>query len=727
MNDFNQPNTSDVAPFPAIKRTPELDLDFSFILNVLKNRYKIIAGCTIAALILAFAFLQIQKPLYTATAVLQLNTQDQILLDMNSMVLSRTDDTSSLNTEIDIIRSRTVSRRVIDKLGLKERPEFDVSGIEDPERAQIKAVNMFQDRLSVKKDPLSYTVKLSFTSETPDDAKEIVNTLAEEYLAFQIEARYESARRAYQWLNERVEDLRAEVIATENAVQDFSIENNLLEVDGRPAENDQLKALNNQLSRARQDYATAKAKAEQITALRESGQSLSSLPEVLNSSLIQNLRVQEATLARESSELANQFGPRHPRTSEIDRQLRDIRGKIGAEISRITQGITKQVEIAEQREATARQEIESIQSTSGSAKGFKIQLDNLKREADATRELYEAFLTRMKETGEAENLEQVNAKIINLADLPLRPSSPNKPFILALSLLAGLSGGLAGAFLLSHIYRGFLNPVEIEDYLGLSCIGMVPEVSKKQIMADMRMDHPSSAHAEALRTLIASLKLAKGDNIPKSILIISSIPEEGKGWLSTSLARIVAKSGKKVLLLDCDMHRRMSLDVPANDPVKSLNDYLAGNAEFHEIVKVEEGTGTHYIGSSPETRNLQELLESERMKTLMDHAHNEYDMIIVDSPPVIGMSDVLFLAQIVDTALLAVRWMDTPRNVVENALRTLSRARIPLFGAVMTRVNFEQFKRSEYGARKYYQQYGQYYKSQIEEDNRILKISDKVS
>lgn len=722
-NSYNQNNSA--SSFLKRQNTIELDLDFLFIWNALKSRYRIIVGCAALALILGAAYLHFQTPLYTATAKLQLNTQDHMLTDLNSLVLSRSNDSASLNTEIDIIRSSTLIRRVIDQLGLRNNEEFKTD-VQDPEIAMIQIARAFEERLSVRKDPQSYTVYMSFTSENPRDAKDIVNTLADEYLKFQIEARYEKSRRAYEWLNARVEELRQQVIAAENAVQDFSEQHNLFEVEGSALEDSQIKDLNMQLSLARQDLATARAKSQQARSLKASGGSLSSLPEVLGSPLISSLREQEAELLRQRTELSNQFGPKHPRTADINGQLGNLRGKISAEISRIADGVIKDVEIARQREQDIREQLKALQATSGGAKGFKAELDNLKQEAEATRELYEAFLTRMKETGETEDLEQVNAKIINEASLPLKPSYPKKSLIMLLSLFAGTSGGLAIAFLMSHIYRGFLNPAQVEDYLGLTCLGMVPEVSKKQIMVDMAMAYPSSAHAESLRTMMAGLQFAKEGEAPRSILIISSIPEEGKGWLSTSLARIVAKSGKRVLLLDCDMHRKMSLEVPANDPVKTLNEYLSGHAEIQDIIKVETGTKTHYIGSSPETRNLQELMESDRMKQLMDYAHNEYDMVIVDSPPVIGLSDVLFLSQLVDTAILAIRWMDTPRYVVENALRTLSRARIPLFGAVMTRVNFNQFKRYEYGAAKHYEQYGHYYRSGVDEsEEKVLQLSDK--
>ena len=735
----NRRRTDHISPAPA-GLSPELnpgrglDFDIRYIFNVLLARWKPILALVILSGVFGYLYLSFQKPLYTASAMVQLAANQQPLMDAESVVLGQITNDSAIQSEMDILRSPALMRRVVERLELDKKSEFNAAhqqktfvwkirqGIRSffnrvpqgenaeeqaKERTQIAVTNAVSRRVSLSKNPLSYTVTISFTSDNANRAKVIANTIAEEYLAYQIESSTDASRRAREWYTKRLEELQENVITAERAVQQYSQEHDLFELDGKTLDDQQVSELNDQLADARASLSQAEARLERAKGLVESGGGIESVTEVLNSVLIQSLRSKEADLMREKSELSAHFGPRHPQMEKINRELGDLRGKISTEINKILGGMENEVAITRARVETLGKDLDVMRSGMGDE--TRVQLTELKREAEANRILYESFLTRAKEIREAENIDQARAKIISVAETPLIPSWPRKNLILAFFLLTGAMTGVVLAFLLELLSIGFTSPRQIENNTGLPYFGMVPEITHTDAAANNIITNSSSVYTESLRSILASLQFSDVNNPPRSVLIISSVPQEGKGWLSVSLARVAAQAGKKVLLLDCDLHRPPVSDVFKEAPQHTLNEYLHGACALREAIQTDSVTGLHYIASVAHKGSAQELLESSRMRDLMDYAHAEYDLVIMDSPPVIGIADVMFLSRLAHTTILAVRWANTPRRIVNNALRILNRAHIKLSGIVLTRVDMHHYKKFEFGDSYFYSFYNSYY------------------
>lgn len=702
--------------------------DPHLLINVLLERKKLIIGVTLLSLIIGYTFLSFQQPHYQSTALIQLNTRSIPVLGADSIVLGHVDDKAAIQSELDILRSPELAQRVIDELSLHEKEEFnpnfestDAIG----ERQKVEILRSVQSHITFRKDPLSYTVHLTFESILPERTRNIANAFAHEYLKYQIERQEAINREANEWLSTRVVELRQSVMKSERAVQAFSAQNGLFELDGMTLDDQQVSELNSSLVEARSEYAQSEARLAQAQKLLNSSSGIESVPEVLNSYLIQRLREQEVNLLRERSELSGHFGPKHPSMQNITSETRDLRAKIASETRKIVQGLENELEVATARIESLETDLLRMRRNMGENTKQSVELDDLKREAQANRQIYASFLERLKESGQAANLEQTTAKIIARAQLPLNPSKPNKKLIMVLFLFCGGFIGTSLALILEYFSRGFTSPQAIEDSLGIENIGMVPEIpaSRQKTLSAFANDNKNSVYAESLRRILAGLQFSVTADNPRSVLILSSLPQEGKGWVSASLASILAHSNKKVLLLDCDLHKKSIGEVLGCETKASLNEYLSGDAKLKDIITPDPASGLHFIGSQPSRGNIQNMLESDEMKTLIEHAHKHYDLVLIDAPPVVGLSDVFFLCGLVDACIFLVQWGKTPKHVVQHALRILEKTQIKIIGTVLTRVDMAQYRRHEFGRGYLYKKYGDYYQD-LEEFN--VSMADKV-
>ena len=746
---------------PPVGQTEAWNFNFRYLFDVFHRRFRIILGVTLLSLLFGVLFLSFQKPQYTVTAAIQLNNNAFKPTAVQMSMSDSLGDSAAIQSELDIIKSAPLIRRVVTKLELQKKPEFNsalarptlaskikkslksrlggenvgtshqvagLEGIDEAEVTLIKVTRAVSSRLNLRKDPLSYTVRISFTSRYPNRARVIANAIAEEYMIYQIESDTTVNREAGKWLSERVGELRQQVQKSEQAVQKFSEEHNLFELDGKTLDDQQISELNAQLVMERTAYAEAAARLSHAQRLLKSSQGIDSIREVLSSGLIQNLREQEAELLREQSELSGHFGPQHPAMNKITDEIYDLRKKINSEIDKIIQGLENEVAVSRARKQSLTSQLSQLSGKLGKSTNLEIQLSELRRDAEANRILYESFLAQLKQTEESQSLQQARAKFISKAEYPLRPSAPNKKLILAFFMMIGAFSGATAALVLEAVRQSFTSPEQIEDYLGMVNIGIVPEMNNLSDVVSSQKS--SSIYAEALQNILASIKFQNRKNLRRSIMVISALPQEGKGWMAISLARAAAQSGKKVLLVDCDLHRPMVSNTFSIKAKHTLNDFLDGSSLLKDIVNVDRKTGMHYISSSPDHRNIQRLLESNKMKQMIEAAHNKYDLVIMDSPPVIGMSDVMFLSQLADTAVLAVRWSSTPRHIVQKALQTLSRMEVDLLGAVLTRVPLKQYKEFKFGGRAFFKRYHAYYdapKSYTAIAGNVLKIRSSRS
>lgn len=700
-------------------------------LSMLRRRWTVLAGSLAAFTVLTVVLLLVITPKYTATTLLQINTRQEQVVKVEEVMSGLSSSDAAIRTEIDVLTSRKLASRVIDKLNLMQNADFtgnvsvlgevksaigffllplrtsadNADAFKEREYARTRAINALLDNLRVDMRPRSYSIVLNYTSPNPQLSAQIANTFAQEYLNSQLEDRFEATRRANAWINERLKQLQKSVQASELAVQKFREKQGLTEAKGVLLSEQQLSELNSQLILARTQLAEAQARFQRTKQLQASGRGIESAVEVLNSPLIMNLREQEATVRQNMSDLASRYGERHPRMVNIRNQLADLQRKIHEEINKIQGSLENNVAVAQARVATLEDQLEALQAKTSLSTDANVQLAELERQAQAEKTLYESFLSRSKEIAQMD-FAQTDARIISTAEVPLKPSSPKKLLILALAFIMGAGTGVGLMLLLEMMDSGFRTAAQLEEAVKTPVLGLLGELPADCDVVHYVVDKPTGAFTEGVRAVRTALQFANPDKETKVIVISSSVPQEGKSLFALSLAQLTASGGAKVLLIDADMRRPSVARQLDLKPKAGLAELLAGQAKEKDAILELPKSKLSVLPALANTQFAQELLGSRKMADMMAAWRKQYDLIVIDSPPVMAVADAITLSSLSDALLFMVRWGSTPRPLVANAIKQLKACNAALAGCVVTRVDMEKQHAYGYGDYGYY--YGKY-------------------
>lgn len=727
-------------------------IDVGDIFRKLKRRKLILFAAMIFITGLAIVVVNLMTPKYNSVSQVLIDPRQQNVVDIESVLSGLPQDAETIESEIRILRSRKLAERVITKLKLYEYPEFkpgtgqpslitrvlnpasflpeswvDFLGLkvaetpktpeEELERQRVQVIDKYLNNLSLSRSGRSRVIEISFTSTSPRIAALVANTVADLYIVEQLEAKFDATKMAAEWLNVRLADLKEKVAASERAVEVFRQKSGLIQGNGITLASQQISELNSQLILARTKRAEAQARLSQLERSLNQNGGVEAVAEVLSSPLIQRLREEEAKLLRKSAELSQEFGARHPKMINLRAELEDQRKKIKVEVNKIIQNLRNEVNVAVARERSFRQALAQLEGRVGQLNSREVQLRALEREANANRELYETFLNRFKETGSQGGVQQPDARVISRADISTSPSHPRKKLIVAIAFLFSIFVGIGLVMLVEHLDAGFRSGDQIEEMTGLPALGLIPIISGvKGLTAkpfDYLIENPTSAFTEAVRSLYAGVLLSDVDKPPKTLLLTSSLPSEGKTSLSICLARLVStQSRKKVVLIDGDIRRpqiHARLELP-NKP--GLVEYLSGEATFDEILHRDPETDVVTICAGGTSNNPTDILASDAMKSLLAQLAATNDLVIIDSPPVLAVSDPRVLARLADKTVFVVRWAETRREVVRMGLNQVMNAGADMAGVVLSMVNVR--RHSQYGyadSGAYYGKYRKYYTS----------------
>lgn len=733
-------------------------IDIKDLLAILKRRRWVILSTVLLMTTLAVLVgLQI-TPKYTAKALVMIDPRLANVVDVEAVVQGLGTDASTVETQMRVIKSRDSIERVMDQLALFDDPEFNLAletddpageggpevKVEGPFERLLSwvpdewliasglaeeplpvaddaesilereaAIEEFDDNLKVTQEGRSYVIAISFTSEDPEKAASIANAAAELYVQNQLDTKLGATSKATDWLGERLDTLREEVERAETAVEDFRAKHNLSIAQGVSVREQRLFELNRELSTLRANYAALQAKLRLIRELRATGRGLETVPEVLNSETIVNLREREAQLLKEESELRSTFGDRHPRIQNLRAEKATLIKKINDEVERILSTIENEVAVEGTRVAAVEKEIEDLEHGTSMDRGVSIQLNQLEREAEASRQLYESFLVRYKETREQQGIIEPDSQVISVAAPPDEPSSPGPKLFGAVGFTASLMMGTLLALLLERLDSGLRSGRQVEQALELPALGLVPRLERlrrRQKPHQYLLAKPLSAYAEAIRAIYTSLQLSDVDSPPKMVLITSSLPQEGKTTLALSLATFAAGSGQKVLLMDVDLrHPSVHRDL-GTQPAAGLVEYMAGEKTLDEVLVYDEESGVCYLPIKRQTANPTDLLGSQKMRQLFEQLRADFDFIVVDSAPLMGVTDTKVVARMVDKVVFATQWDKTTKDTAQNALAHLREAKASVAGVVLTQVDIRRHAEYGYGdVGQYYGKYQKYY------------------
>ncbi len=715
-------------------------LDLREIFSILRRRKGVILGCAVVIMGLATTYLYQLTPRYTAQASLMLQDQSLQARDIQNVLSGLQDSASVVATQVEVLKSPAIAERVVAKLHLETVPEFNPSLRPAPEFAPIswlrqtvlawlgselssstieatpKAVTpadiaeILASRVTATNDGVSYIMNLRATSESPALAAQIANAYLDAYLTDQLEAKFDATRRASAWLNDHLTELRDKVLASDRAVQMFKEQNNL-STTGTTVTTQQLSELNSQLIIAAAERAQKESAYRELQSLVKVPGALQSAGGVAAAPLVEKLREQEAELLRKQAELSTRYKPEHPTMINLKAQIEDVQRKITQEANNALRSLGDEVTAARAKESSLRTTLTSLTHSTTEQDKAQVQLAELQREAQANKALYEDFLSRFKQTSVQQDVQQADARIVAEAVPPRVPSFPNKSLYLNIALAVSLSVGVLLAFVLEQIDNGFRTSDQVEKTLGLATLGMVPNLAMGRKPHEVVVAEPVSLYSEAVRSVRTALRYSDVDDPPKVVLVTSSLPNEGKTVFATSLARSVARSGSRALLIDCDLRRPGVAKLLRSKETRGLVDLFDGSAPVESLVQVDEGSGMHYIPAAGGTANPQDLLGSQHMRAFLEQMRSRYDLIVLDSPPVLVVSDAIILSHIVDTTMYIVRWEKTPRHVVAGAIKIMRTNGGDMAGAVLSRVNTRKHAAYGYGDSAYY--YGRnsgYYK-----------------
>lgn len=721
-------------------------IDLRELLSIFRRRFWSLfaAGClTFLAVVL---FTLQATPKYTATADVVLNVRQSQVVDIEAVLSGAPPDSAMVDTEVEVLRSRSLAEIVVNELNLVAVPEFNASlresggvsslldglksvlrpggdnALSEDERAAReydRVINALMEVRTIRRAGLTYVIEISATSETPSLARDIANAYAEAYLLTQLEAKFEATERANEWLNERVETLREEVRVREEAVARYRDEAGLIDAEGATVAEQQVTDLNSQLAIQRAGLSEARARLDTVRSQIQRGVAADTIAEVLSSEVIRELRRQQAEVARRLADLSGRYGPRHPQILTVNRELTDINSQIDAEITRIVASLENEVSVAAQRVRSLEGSLVQARSELSENNSAIVRLRELEREADASRALFESFLNRFRQTNETEGLTEADARIVARASTPISPSSPRVMLNLALGIVLAGVVGVGVIFVLEMLDNGLHTETDVERQLGLPHIVSVPRL-KTGFMGRFSgesvdpgayvLEKPLSSFAESFRTIRSAIRLSGVDQDTKVVAVTSALPGDGKTTTSLCLGRVSALAGSKTIVVDCDLRRRLLTHAICEDAELGLLEVLSGQAVLEDVIQVEEKTGLAILPVITPTFTPRDMFDSAAFNAILSQLRDTYDLVVVDTAPVLAVADTRVIASRADAVLLAAKWKKTPTGVVRRAISELHSVRAKVMGVVLNNVDMEAQARYGYDASGYYyNSYRKYY------------------
>ena len=730
-----------------VQQTDNTELSLSSFLNVLEVRRKLIISVTFLISLLALLTIYQLVPRYTATTQLLIGINSAKVVDIEEVLAGSLNGDSAVIGEMEVIKSRELARKIIEHLHLDQYEEFNPkpkkpgflaqfnpknwipdtwkeslgtqpldtrSETEKQETHLTNLTNTFLSKLTVSQVKRSQVINIAIEAQDPKLAAVIANEVTDQYIVGQLQAKFDATKKATDWLNDQLGDLKQKLENSERAVENYRKNHNLVEVSkGTGVTQQQLSEINSQLITARAQRAEAEAKYQQVESITRNGQDIDSVAEVLNSGLISSLRGQEAEVQRKYSEMLVEYGARHPKMIQMQAELADIKAKIDTEVKKIAAGLRHSLDVARARENSLASSLQQMESKTAGNSQAEVELRALEREATANKVLFETFLGRFKETASTQGIEQADARVISFAEVPLGASFPKKNLMITVSILGALFFAIFLAFVLEILNPGIRSPEQVSQLFNLTTLGIVPKTVNINIpVLQYLLEKPQSALAEALNTLRISLSLLNPDSDVKSVLISSALPSEGKSTLASLLSRHSAAAGKKVVLVDADLRRPTIAKMFELDKTTlGLTDLLMNHTlSLADVLVKDPATGLSLLTRGHAAfLNPSDLFASQRMKALLEQLKEQFDLVIVDSAPIMAVPDSRILAGLVDKILFVVNWDTTPKKVVATALHIFAKdGHNNLAGIVLQKVNLEQYGRYGYGDSGYYYSYGRY-------------------
>jgi len=751
-----------------------IDLAFRF----LRRRYLTIVICLLLSLVLGALYLFIAPPNYTASAVMMIETRRSSLQSLSG---DAPPNPAWMESQIGVLTSQNVAAHVVKQLRLAEDPEFirsDANLLDNllarlgwaskppsSEAARVDAaIAVLNNRLEVRRLGYAYIMEIGFRSNNREQAVKVANAIFDAYVFEQLNRKYQANRRAGDWLQQRLEELREKAATAERAVIEFRAKNNIVAAGGSLINEKQLSENSSQLAAARSHASDLKARLERLEAVgrtyqqdRPASKADDTVVEALSNPIITKLRTQYLELVNREADWSARYGKNHLAALNLRNQIRDIRRSIGDELGRIEATYRSEFEIAKKRQDEAEKELAALVSQSTETNQAQVALFSLEAAAESYRKLYDTFLRQHTESVQQQSFPISDAHLLSPASI-----IKTDPRALQVWMVTIFTGGILGVglgLLREIMDSGFRTREQVQSVLETECLALVPRLpdrrSKIRVFRNQQtialqsrsreilpvfegtapkmwrtiVDAPSSPYAEAMRYIKLTLDLdSKSENLDldlksenlglnlksertssKVIGLTSCLPGEGKSTISAAMATLIAQSGARVMLVDCDVRNPSLSRALAPDAEVGVLELIEKKVDLADAVWSDPTTNMAFLPiiANPDLPNSTEMLASGGAKLLFTALQKKYDYVIVDLAPLVARFDVLAISHLIDSYLLVIEWGGTKIEAVQYALRNAPGVHENMVGAVLNKVDMAVIGRYDsYGANDYYARSG---------------------
>lgn len=692
------------------------NINLESLLRILWRGKLLIILTTIFTISLGGYYAYVGAPkVYTSVADIVLEDKKNQVVDIESVMTGVSSDLSAINTEIQVLKSRGLIEKLVVSLNLLEDPEFNfhihssdgfsigsvprffirtiasVFGSEPakervPSEREIlnSVIDSTIQHISISNIRNSYVFKIHVKTNDPEKSEEMANTLAKLYIQDQLDVKTSTTESATAWLSERVNELQVELETSETTVKTFLSQTDLISPEALTLLNKQLKDLRERLSRANEHQIIIKSSLDSLELIISSDNAIELAMQSKDDAIVQLAKTKQNASASNTETFKLRL------QQIIDRKTSESQRTVNQVVS-----LTKSMSELEAR----------ITSQSNDL----VKLQQLQREAQASKLIYEFFLSRLKETSAQQGILQSDSRILSHAVARYSPSSPKKPIMIAMSVLLGALIGSILVLLREMTQNTFRSAEELEAFTGYNVMGQIPSIpakARKKILQYLT-DKPTSAAAEAVRNLRTSIVMSNIDTPPKVIMSTSSIPGEGKTTQSLALTQNLSGLGKKVLLIEGDVRKRIFSEYFDIKEKNGLISILSGEYKIDDVVMYNDTLKADILIGEKSSVNAADLFSSEKFHSLINDLRKLYDFIIIDTPPVLVVPDARVIGQSVDAIIYSVKWDSTSQWQVRQGLKLLEDVGSKVSGLVLAQISGRGMKRYGYG-KSYGADYGYY-------------------
>ncbi len=698
-------------PWENMPREPHL-LDYVILLR--KHQWLILTFLLTVVTVVTIASFKM-KAVYQAAARVEVDRESQSMLPFQdtSTYDYEMDLDNYIETQCNILLSETLAMQTIQSLDLARYPEFGggastlpfPQGGAAPKRPPV--LTAFLSRLTVRRVPNTRLVEVTFESQDPQLASQVVNTHLQNYTEQNFRSKYDATTQASSWLSSELEELRVEVEKSEDARITYQRENQIWQLDGKQ---DITTEKLEELSKAVTEAQTALAEKEAFYRMATSGEA-DALPAVRENAFIEDLLKEKSQLDQQYAQTVNQYGPNFPKVQQIAAQQKQVDSDLANARKTAVESVEGEYNTARSHVEILQEELDKQKAEANDEAEKLVQYSILQHDADSNRQLYDGLLQKLKEAGITAGLRSSNIRVVDPALVPTTPSRPQKARNILLAFLVGLVGGIALAIFREYLDNTVKSPDDIEALTGLPSLAVVPSlpglngnayglsrfsrdpaapaaaVSRVELLS---FAQPKSQISEAFRALRTSLLLSQAEHPPQVILVTSALPREGKTTAAVNLAVTLAQLGDRTLLMDSDLRKpgiRRALNMPAGKEA-GLSTYLAGVCSMEEIcVPHPTINNLTALTTGPVPPSPADLLSSHRMREAIAEVRRRFKFIVIDSPPIMAATDAVILSALTDGVLLVVRSGETPKEAFTRTRDLLLAVKCRILGVVLNAVD----------------------------------------